>query len=229
MLDLASTVIVGNDWLREDLRLGDERSLIIPTAVRVDSAPIKRHEPNSPIILGWIGGGGSLYHLNLLNDAFETLQARFVTGLEVKVVSSKPHPTPLPTRFERWSLETEDDAVLSFDVGLMPLQNDRFSHGKCAFKAIYCMSRAIPVVASPVGANADVITHGLNGMLAATTSEWVEAISRLAADAGLRARLGASARATVKDRYSAASAEARLCGLLMSIAQSSLAARSRVN
>jgi glycosyltransferase involved in cell wall biosynthesis len=227
MLGLSSTVIVGNSWLRHDLRLEDDRSLIIPTAVRVDRAPIKRHESHYPIILGWIGGGGSLDHLDLLNDAFETLRARFVNRVEVKVVSSRPHRTPLPTRFERWSLETEDDAVLSFDVGLMPLRDDPFSRGKCAFKAIYCMSRAIPVVASPVGANVEVIDHGVSGMLASTTSEWIDAISRLVDDAGLRAQLGASARATVEARYSAASAEARLCELLTSLAQPRLASRTR--
>jgi glycosyltransferase involved in cell wall biosynthesis len=91
------------------------------------------------------------------------------------------------------------------------------------------MSRAIPVVASPVGANTEVINHGVSGMLASTTPEWVEAISRLVDDAGLRARMGASARTTVEHRYSAASAEARLTELLTSIAKSRLTTRIPAN
>ena len=94
--------------------------------------------------------------------------------------------------------------MLSFDIGIMPLQDDPFSRGKCAFKAVFCMSQGVPVVASPVGANTALIEHGVNGWLAANTDDWVEGISVLVDDVAMRTRMGHLARKTIEERYSAA-------------------------
>jgi glycosyltransferase involved in cell wall biosynthesis len=109
-----------------------------------------------------------------------------------------------------WSLEAEGDEVLTFDIGLMPLQDDPFSRGKCAFKAVFCMSRGVPVVASPVGANSELIAHGENGYLASNTAEWVDYLSGLVEDATLRAQLGHRARETIEAGFSAERVRAQL-------------------
>ena len=101
-----------------------------------------------------------------------------------------------------WSAATEIQDVADFDVGLMPLPDDPWSRGKCGFKALLYMSLGVAPVVSPVGVNTDIVSDGANGLLAGADSEWVEAVGRLAADPGLRARLGAAARETVVERYS---------------------------
>ena len=88
-------------------------------------------------------------------------------------------------------------------VGIMPLPDDEVSRGKCGLKALQCMATGRPVVVSPVGMNSEIVRSGDNGFLAATTDEWVEALTKLAADKQLRARLGRNARATVERGYSA--------------------------
>ena len=134
--------------------------------------------------------------------------------VELNVVSNETVQTPLPTRFTPWTLESESDSVLSFDIGIMPLQDDPFSRGKCAFKAVFCMSRGVPVVASPVGANKTLIQHCVNGLLAKTTQEWVEGISALVEDAALRTHMGRTARETVEAGYSAEGAARSLRDVL---------------
>jgi glycosyltransferase involved in cell wall biosynthesis len=104
-----------------------------------------------------------------------------------------------------------------FDIGLMPLTDDPFSRGKCAFKAVYCMSRGVPVVASPIGANTALIQSGINGFLSATPREWLRSLSTLIEDSELRARLGAKARETIALRYSADEV-ARVLPKLLSLA-----------
>ena len=64
------------------------------------------------------------------------------------------------------------------------------------------MATGRPVVISPVGMNTDLVTHGENGFLAATSKEFVEAIVQLARSPELRARIGAKARQTVEKSYS---------------------------
>jgi glycosyltransferase involved in cell wall biosynthesis len=65
------------------------------------------------------------------------------------------------------------------------------------------MSMARPVVASRLGQIADVIEDGSNGVLVepGDAHSLARAIEKLAADKGLRARLGAAARQTVIERY----------------------------
>jgi glycosyltransferase involved in cell wall biosynthesis len=224
MLEIAATTIVGNEWLFQELGLNDDRALVIPTSVWLDHVPTKRHHHHPPVTIGWIGVQSNLYHVDALHDAFQILRGRYSEDLQLKIVSSEWIQTPLSTRFTPWSLESESKSVLSFDIGIMPLQDDPFSRGKCAFKAVFCMSRGVPVVASPVGANKALIEHGVNGLLAASTDEWVEGISELADDIAARARMGQRARETIEKRYSAADAAKYLSEVLHRVSSGALTA-----
>jgi glycosyltransferase involved in cell wall biosynthesis len=58
-------------------------------------------------------------------------------------------------------------------------------------------------VASPLGANREIITTGVNGFLAATEDQWVEALRLLLSDGGLRGEMGREGRRSVSRRYAA--------------------------
>jgi glycosyltransferase involved in cell wall biosynthesis len=73
------------------------------------------------------------------------------------------------------------------------------------------------VIASPVGANAQVVQHGVNGFLADSPEEWADALRRLE-EPDLRRRMGAEARKTVEDQYSTAVVCPRLAAILSSAA-----------
>jgi hypothetical protein len=64
------------------------------------------------------------------------------------------------------------------------------------------MACGVPVVASPVGVNREIIRDGENGFLAVTDGEWLEKLSLLAQDEALRRRLGQKGRETVEKHYS---------------------------
>ncbi len=83
----------------------------------------------------------------------------------------------------------------------MPLPDEPWARGKCGFKLIQYMACGLPVVASPVGINTEIVDDGLNGYLASTTEEWVSAIQRLCLDAELRQRMGAAGRKRVEEKY----------------------------
>ena len=56
----------------------------------------------------------------------------------------------------------------------MPLENNRWSLGKCSYKLIKYMGVGIPVIGSKIGENINVIDHGINGYLAETAEDWIK-------------------------------------------------------
>ena len=101
-----------------------------------------------------------------------------------------------------WSEDTEVDAIQSMDIGVMPLPDTPWARGKCGYKLIQYMACGLPVVASPVGVNKEILEHGVNGFLAESDAEWRTAIEALISDPDLRRRMGAAGRKKVENEYS---------------------------
>jgi glycosyltransferase involved in cell wall biosynthesis len=70
-----------------------------------------------------------------------------------------------------------------------------------------------PVIGSPVGANSQIIQHGVNGFLAKTTEEWIEALLRLSGNAKLLQKMSIAARKTVESQYSTQITAPRLASI----------------
>jgi glycosyltransferase involved in cell wall biosynthesis len=85
----------------------------------------------------------------------------------------------------------------------MPLPDDPWARGKCAFKLIQYMACGVPVIASPVGANVDVVGSD-SGILAATSRQWLEALRFLRDHPEQRRQLGIAGRQRVIEHYSLA-------------------------
>jgi glycosyltransferase involved in cell wall biosynthesis len=100
----------------------------------------------------------------------------------------------------------------------MPLTDDEWARGKCAFKLLQYMAAALPCVASPVGANMEAVIDGVNGFHARTTDEWERHLQALIESPELRARFGASGRAHVESRYAMRTYQTRYLELLARLA-----------
>jgi glycosyltransferase involved in cell wall biosynthesis len=116
-----------------------------------------------------------------------------------------------------WSESTEVAEMLRFDVGIMPLPDEPWTRGKCAFKLIQYMACGLPVVASPVGMNNDVVTHGSNGFLVASTSQWLSAFQALANSVELRRQMGAAGRRIVEQGFTTSLGGAKLLRAIQSV------------
>ena len=90
--------------------------------------------------------------------------------------------------------------------------------GNAAYKLLQVMAAGKPVIASPVGANRQVVQHGVNGFLAESAEEWAEALRKLA-DPALRQRMGAEARKTVEEQYATSIVTPRLAEILRKVAE----------
>jgi glycosyltransferase involved in cell wall biosynthesis len=209
---VAAGVLAGNPYLADYARRQNDNVFIIPTSIELDDYPVQP-EPASddPFIVCWSGSTSTLVHFEYARPALERLAAS--RRVIVKIICNKPPDRPIQgaeTMFVPWREETEAADVGDCHVGIMPLPDDKFARGKCGLKALQYMATGRPVIASPVGVNSDIIASGENGWLAGSDDEWVAAYRQLADSRALRAKLGAAARATVEQHYSAEVVAAQL-------------------
>lgn len=195
-------VIVGNGVLAAYAQQYNPQVTIIPSSIDATLYPVRAIEQARPdvITLGWVGSGSNLSYLHQIAPALRQLSQSH--RVRVEVVGGTIALEGIEVHCRPWQLANEISDLHSFDIGLMPLPDNPWTQGKGGFKAIQYMGVGLPVVASPVGINTEIIKDGVNGCLAASTAEWLGALTRLVEDAALRRRLGEAGRATVVERYS---------------------------
>ena len=205
MVKGSDAVIVGNEFLKEEVLKVDRKKkvFLIPTPIDTSLYPEKKSISESPeVILGWIGTKGNLKYLRMLESVFENLAKRF-PNLRLKIVSNDFYDSSfLPVIKKPWMLEDENQDLISFDIGLMPLQDDLWSKGKCGLKIIQYLSVGVPVVCSPVGINGDIVKDGRNGFWATSPQEWVDRLATLISNPALRLKMGREGIETVEKGYS---------------------------
>jgi glycosyltransferase involved in cell wall biosynthesis len=103
------------------------------------------------------------------------------------------------------------------DVGIMPLPDEPWARGKCGYKLIQYMACGLPVIASPVGVNSEIVEHGQNGFLATTEEQWATAIADLVGSTEMRRRMGLNGRRRVESAYSLAVHGPRLAKLISGV------------
>jgi hypothetical protein len=152
--------------------------------------------------VGWIGTPTTASFLTPLAPVLRALAAEQAFEVQVAGSTAALAFDGVPTRNLPWSLDGEVELFNQCDIGVYPLPDDDWARGKCGFKAIQFMSCGVPVVASAVGVNREIVQDGVNGFLASTPDEWRHKLSALMGDANLRRRLGAAGRRTIQARYS---------------------------
>ncbi|ADG05617.1 glycosyltransferase family 4 protein [Kyrpidia tusciae] len=197
----ASVVTVGNEYLAERAKKAGARRVVhLPSAVDLNKyrvAPVKR---NGVFTIGWIGSPATAKYLKLIQPALKEVCKD--GRANVLLVGSGPvELDDVPTTIVEWSEETEVSWIQQFDVGIMPLVDGPWERGKCGYKLIQCMACGKPVVASPVGANREIVREGINGFLAGTTTQWIQALLELGRNIRLANTMGCSGRRTVEQYY----------------------------
>jgi glycosyltransferase involved in cell wall biosynthesis len=202
----ADLVIAGNRYLQQEALPFNREVRLLPTVLDMDRY-IAREESGDKtreVVLGWIGSRGTLRYLQDIGPALEELGRRW-PGLKLKIVADDFFDLNNVQVIKKpWSAADEIADLHSFDIGLMPLTDDIWTRGKCGFKLLQCMAVGLPVVCSPVGVNADIVTDGREGFHATTREEWVAKLDALIADSDLRRQMGQRGRLRVANAFSLA-------------------------
>jgi glycosyltransferase involved in cell wall biosynthesis len=201
-------VIAGNEFLAAYARRFNPSVHVIPTSIDVDLfVPRAESRPDptpssAPLTVGWIGTPTTASYLIPLAPVLRGLAAEHAFEFHVAGSTAAMAFDGVPTRNLQWSLDREVELFNQCDIGVYPLPDDDWARGKCGFKAIQFMSCGVPVVASAVGVNREIVQDGVNGFLASTPGEWRQKLSALMGDGELRRRMGAAGRRTIQARYS---------------------------
>ena len=214
----ATLVLAGNEYLASRAReVGAPWVVVLPTVVDLHRYPWPANPTPSESDtqrIGWIGSPSTQDYLLPIASALSAVCA--ATKARVRLIGARQtlRLPGLSPEVVSWSEGSEVDELAKCDIGIMPLTNDPWSRGKCGLKLIQYMACGLPVVASPVGVNSEIVEPDVSGYLAETEQEWIAALRTLALDRALRVKMGAAGRARVEQRYSLQMALPTLVGLL---------------
>ena len=152
-----------------------------------------------PVVV-WVGMGPNVAQVEAIEE--ELLKASAANPFLLRIVSNRPpnFRSLQSWEFTEWSEQSEYAAINSADLGIMPLVDDGFTRGKCAYKALQYMSCGLPVVASDVGVNREWIQESGAGLVVAPGG-WADALGTLLSDPESRSGTGTRGWQTVQDRF----------------------------
>jgi glycosyltransferase involved in cell wall biosynthesis len=219
LLGGAFAVTAGNDYLVEYARQhGARRVEFIPTVIDIDRYHDRAETADREFRIGWIGSPSTAPYLRLIQASLR----QFASERPIRLVTVGAPPMDLPgvpLEQHDWTLDSEARLIESFHVGVMPLSDTPWERGKCGYKLIQYMACGRPVIAAPVGVNAQVVSEGV-GFLAITDADWLNAFRALAEDPERRATMGRAGRLRVEANYIQQLIAPRLAALLTEAAGS---------
>jgi L-malate glycosyltransferase len=217
LLNLLTTGTVANCAAARRALLADERPrphsvLVLENGVdlgRFDRVPMVRgRSPSGPAQVGVVANLRSIKGLDVLvrsaaRLATEFPRSSFVVageGEERAALTQQIAEAGLNERFRLLGSVSDVPAFLAnLDVAVLPSRAEGMSNAVLEY-----MAAGRPVVATAVGANPDVLEHGVTGMLVPPDNDgalaW--AIGKLLREPATARRMGEAAREVVRQRYS---------------------------
>ncbi|MHC4216072.1 MAG: glycosyltransferase family 4 protein [Planctomycetota bacterium] len=201
-LKYADFVISGNEYLKELSLPFAKRVFVIPTGIDTQTYTPKPSPDNSHCItIGWIGSKPNLIYLKQLIKPINKLYAK-KENFRLKIVCDGfIDGFDCPVEKKVWKEEDAVKDIQSFDIGVMPLVDDRWTRGKCAFKLLQYMSCGIASVSSSTDVTSNMVKDGINGFLASSDSQWLEKIKFLIENPDKRKCMGKEARKSLAGSF----------------------------
>ncbi|OHB67050.1 MAG: hypothetical protein A2Y77_01510 [Planctomycetes bacterium RBG_13_62_9] len=195
----SQVVIAGNEYLAQHARRYNAHVEILPTGLDAGAYRVQpRREDDGMVRLVWIGGSSTLKHLHEIRPALEEVGRRFPKVILRIVCDAFFDLESMRVEKRSWSRDTEVADLAASDIGLAPLPDNEFTRGKCGFKILQYQAAGLPVVASPVGVNAQYVRDGVTGFLAPDSLHWVDRLRTLIENPELRAALGRAGQCEVQ-------------------------------
>lgn len=200
----AHVVIAGNSYLAEKAKSNNANTFILPTTIDTEiHMPLHELRHKDVVTIGWSGSLSTVKHFEVLLPVLKKIKALYGSRIKIKLLGDKNYFQPeLAVEAVAWTEETEVQELNSFDIGIMPLNDDAWAQGKCGLKGLSYMACEVPCIMSAVGVNKEIIQHQTNGLLATNEEEWFDCIKLLIENKELRLKLGKKGRETVIKEYS---------------------------
>ncbi|MDP1835060.1 MAG: glycosyltransferase family 4 protein [Chlamydiales bacterium] len=198
-LKAADVVTVANAELAKSAKKYAQDVQVLPMGINLTDWQPKQRLNDEQFRIGWVGAPNNLVYLERLDPVLQSLCKRF-PNIRISVFSGQKPNLSCPFEYVPFIPGGEVDFIQKLDVGLLPMEDDEYSRGKSPIKAIQYLACGVPVVGNFVGA-ANEICNDSNSLKVST--DWEQGIATLAADQGLRERLGAAGRRHIELHHDA--------------------------
>lgn len=192
---LADMVIAGSSYLADQARPFNAAVHVLPIGLDIEnygSGPIQ--PPDGKVRLVWIGSRSTLAYLREILPVLEQVAESF-DDIVLRVIGDDfPQESRMAIEKIHWSPESRRIGLAAADIGLAPLPDNAFTRGKCSFKVLEYSASGLPVIASPVGTNAEYVADGVTAFLVKSQQEWFARIAELIRDPEARRRMGRRGR-----------------------------------
>lgn len=213
----SSLVLCGNQYIaHRATSAGAKKIEIIPTVIDLNCYPREYTKENRDRLrIGWIGTPATVKYLEAIIPAFRLASQK--VSLELCIVGASLTVPDINIVLIPWEEHSEINSISTFDVGIMPLQDSPWERGKCGYKLIQYMAASLPVIASPVGVNTQIVEHNENGFLAQTIDDWVNAFVFFAKNKDIRLTMGRANRLIVEEKYNFTNYAKKIVQLLLQL------------
>jgi len=199
MVGLSDVVIAGNSCLAEYATRFNSNVRVLPTGLNTQLYSVKAEtQQDDTVRLVWIGAKSTLQYLKQIKPAIEEIGKRYGNVVLKIICDDFFELDNMKAEKCRWSLQSQYFDLASSEIGLGPLPDNRFTRGKCGFKILQYQAAGLPVVASAVGVNSQLVRDTINGYHAQNITEWVDKISLLIENPDLRKQMGQAGKIQVK-------------------------------
>jgi glycosyltransferase involved in cell wall biosynthesis len=223
----ADLCLAANGVIAADLRAaGARRVELLPMSVDTEAwNAIGRPEPDGTVTIGWSGSPGNLAFLEPLVPTLRKLREQYDHVRIAIHCGRKPDFAGLDFVHHPFEAGREPEAVRTFDIGLLPLPDDPFVHGKSPIKALQYFACGAAVVGQGVGATAELLRHDIVALTVNDERSWETNLRRLVEDGALRERLVAAGRAELERAHTLSAVFERFVTLLRSAGSAATTAR----
>jgi glycosyltransferase involved in cell wall biosynthesis len=214
-VEICRTVVTSNERNATYVREIGGRPVVVPTSVELARFAYRdRAKLSGPLpVLGWMGTPSTAAYVRAIEGALRRLASR--RPVTIRLVGSAANPfRSLEADVRAWALETENDELRQFDIGLMPMPDTPWTRGKAALKALQYGASGAPTVGSWTATNAEILGENEGAVLCGSEDDWIAALEDLLSDPGRRSALGRRARQRVESLYSVEGNAPRLIALI---------------
>lgn len=192
----------GNEYLKKYALNFNQNVVLNPTTI--DTLNHHNQTINYDLdfpVMGWTGTHSTIKYLDKIIPVLDKLSKDH--SFKFIVISNrKPEFDLKGLEYIPWNKSSEIEDLCKINIGIMPLEEDQWSEGKCGFKGLQYMSLGIATIMSPVGVNKSIIQDGINGFLAQDEKEWLRKLKELIEDKNLRKKLGQAGKQTIEKHFS---------------------------
>jgi len=181
----------------------EKKVSVLPSPVDTSAFCAEEKRKEEIFTVGWIGSPATTGYLEAL---WPHLAAFAQNRPEVRFLFIGARVFPAGslsgrTIFEPWSPKAETESLCRLDVGLMPLEDDPWCRGKGGFKLIQYMAAGAACLASPVGANLEIIEEGRTGYFVRREEHWQSLLAELLDDRELCRKMGRAGKQRARNLY----------------------------